>query len=188
LNDNSSGYNWVKGIPDAPGTCMFENPGYHVTVSSPNHSNDCIASSRSAGFSNFAFEVQMTFLKGSASSYGGMLFRLQDRSFYFFGIGRNGDFELIRFDDVISGNATQLLFTPSAAIHTDLNVPNTLAVVARGGMINLYVNLQLLTPTPVNDSSYSQGQIGFIAAEDRDAVQGEVTEVAFSDVKVWKLP
>jgi hypothetical protein len=50
----------------------------------------------------------------------------------------------------------------SSAIHTGLNQPNTIAVLANGITLNLYVHQQKIDS--VSDSTYSHGQVGVVAA------------------------
>jgi hypothetical protein len=66
----------------------------------------------------------------------------------------------------------------SAAINTALNAPNRLAVVAKGNIFDLYINLQHVARA--SDNTLSNGQIG-VAADD----QGDVTETVFRLAKVW---
>jgi len=184
LKDNSRGYNWINGRPADPGTgCVFEGGSYHVIESINQQNFYCIAGAKNATFSNFAFQVQMAFIKGDLSSFGGIIFRHANHSHYFFQIGRNGSYTLLLISDA---KFSTLQTGSSSAIHTDLNVPNTLAVVARGGIFDLYVNQQHVIH--VSDSSYSQGQIGLFAEDLADSTAApNVTEVAFSDAKVWAL-
>ena len=65
------------------------------------------------------------------------------------------------------------------AIHTGLNQANTLAVVAQGNTFDLYVNDEKVDS--VSDSTYSQGEIGVLAANQA----GNGTEVVFSNAMVW---
>ena len=57
----------------------------------------------------------------------------------------------------------------------------TIAVVAKGNKIDLFVNGQHIDV--VNDGSYSKGKIGVLAK----TFGPYLTEVAFSDATVWKL-
>ena len=66
------------------------------------------------------------------------------------------------------------------AFNTGLGQQNLIAVVANGSTITLYVNNQQVTS--VDDSTYSQGQIGVVADD-----EGNPTEVEFRDAKVWTL-
>ena len=122
----------------------------------------------------------MTFIRGSGQDYGGILFRSYGPRQYFFRLGRNGSYLLKLYIDDSTGAGYLLKQGVSPAIHTGLNVPNILAVVAQGGNFQLYVNQQLITSA--SDTSYSQGQIALVAEDEKDAA-----DVAFNDAKVWAL-
>jgi hypothetical protein len=69
----------------------------------------------------------------------------------------------------------------SAAIHTGLNQWNLLAVAAQGNTIDFYANQEEIDS--VTDSTYSKGQIALAA----EVETSNVTEVIYSNAKVWKL-
>ena len=99
----------------------------------------------------------------------------------FFGINQNGAYALWTINNCPSPNCTlsELRGGSSTDINTGLNQSNLLAVVAKGSIIDLYVNQKKITS--VSESTYSQGQIG-VAAKDEN---GSTTQVVFSDAKVW---
>jgi serine/threonine protein kinase len=70
--------------------------------------------------------------------------------------------------------------TFSAAIQAGVKQTNTLAVLARGTELMLYVNYQQLAT--VTDATYSQGQVGVGAFPVQSA-----TEVAYGHARVWTL-
>ncbi len=131
----------------------------------------CIAS---PNFSDSAFQVQMTIVQGDA---GGIGFRSDSTKGkgYLFVISQDGKYGLYVFT-----NASPFLIRSGSntAINTGLNQSNIVAVVANGSTIDLYVNNQKIES--VNDSTYSQGQIGVSAVE-----LNNPTEVVFSNAKVW---
>jgi len=55
-----------------------------------------------------------------------------------------------------------------------------IAVVANGSHLDMYVNQQNIAS--VNDSTYSQGLVGFVAENDSGP-----SEAVFSNAKVWKF-
>lgn len=176
LEDNSKGYDWLAssftGFP-----CEFTAGAYHVK--SPTKSSGTLCLAQSTDYSNFAFQVQMTIIAGDT---GGIVFRANSasNSFYLFDIESNGYYGLYLYP----GNNTQgrvLAFGSPSAINSGLNRPNLITVVARGSSIDLYVNRQYVTGG--SDSTYSHGQIGVVAY----ANNGNPTEVAFSNAKVWTL-
>ncbi len=173
LSDNSQGYGWdVYPTNSIGGACQFTGGAYYVSASQAGYSNFCLASK--SAFSNFAFEVQMRIIQGDC---GGIIFRFQHINngiFYYFEVCQIGTYTLWKsYSDKLIDTAS------SAAIHTGLNQSNSIAVVANGGTLDLYVNNQKIDI--ISDSTYSQGEIGV-----ETSYQTGPTEVAFSDAKVWK--
>ncbi len=181
LKTNSIG--WFTGS-NTTGDCEFTNGAYQVTTPQrrTNWSHRCTASATEVAnnFTNFAFEVQMTIVKGDE---GGMIFRCNVRgvpvNFYYFHISQTGSYTL----DIYENNMLYKMLDQgrNAAIHTGLNQPNIIAVVAQGSTFHLYVNKQLINTVTDPESSYGHGQIGLVA----DAKDHPPTEVLFSNVKVW---
>jgi eukaryotic-like serine/threonine-protein kinase len=173
LSDNSHGYNWHDS-GDSSGTCAFTGGAYHVNALQQGSNHFCIAS---RNFSDFAYQVQMTIVKGFA---GGIIFRDDDTrgNFYLFGIGQDGGYQL---DSVNAGNF-QILRTRGSGTATNagLNQSILLAIVAHGSTIEVYVNNKKIES--VNDSSYTQGQIGVFESDQNG---NGTTEVVFSNAKVW---
>src|SRR6266702_2040372 len=178
LSDNSHGHSWDEG-ESSLGTCTFTGGTYHVNAILLDSTNDCLAS---PNFSDFAYQVQMTIVKGDG---GGIIFREDNArgNAYYFAIGQQSGvwgYKLWKFSNCNSNNCnvSELRSGSSAAIKTALNQSNLVTVVASGSTIDLYVNNQKIDS--YSDSSYSQGQIG-VAATDMKSP----TEVVFSDAKVW---
>lgn len=181
LKDNSKGYHWTAGYTDSKGAaCFFNNGAYHVIEPTSNRLYYCTAGT--ASLSNFTFEVQMAFITGTAKDYGGIFFRSSGKRQYFFRIGRDGSYFMKAYLDNTTGEGTVLTRGKSSAIRTEANQLNTLAVVARGGSFDLYVNQQLVAN--VNDSTYSQGQVGVVVENES---KGTTADVAFTNAKVWEL-
>jgi len=173
LSDNSQGHFWSVG-GDPSGTCDFTGGAYHVKAIQPNNGKGCVANT---SFSDFAYQIQMTIIKGDA---GDIIFRddTKGNGYYFF-INQDGQYEFGIYNcsgDNCKSNA--LRNGSSAAINTGLNQSNLVAVVASGTTIELYVNHQKIDS--VSDSSYSQGEIGVVAYD-----VNSPTEVVFSNAKVW---
>jgi eukaryotic-like serine/threonine-protein kinase len=178
LSDNSQGHNWQE-IDPALGTCTFTGGAYHVTAIANDSTNGCLAS---PNFSDFAYQVQVTILKGDG---GGIIFREDNArgNGYYFAIGKqNGvwGYVLWKFNNCTSNNCNvpELRSGSSAAINTGLNQSNLVAVVASGSTIDLYVNHQKIDS--VSDNSYGSGQIGVAATYLKSP-----TEVVFSNAKMW---
>src|SRR6266567_3335466 len=178
LSDNSQGHNWQESDPSL-GTCTFTGGAYHVNAILNDSTNGCLAS---PNFSDFAYQVQMTIVKGDG---GGIIFRDDNArgNTYYFAIGQQSGvwgYKLWGFNNCNSNNCkvSELRSGSSAAIKTGLNQSNLVAVVASGSIIDLYVNNHKIDS--VSDNSYGSGQIGVAATYLKSP-----TEVVFSNAKVW---
>lgn len=164
---------WVN-YTGTPNTCTFTGGAYHAVVTQRGAYNLCLA--EATQFRNFAFQVQMTLLKGDG---GGLIFRVDDKhyTFYRFVIDPNGFYSLF----VLNKNSTESQLTNafSSAINGGLNIPNTLTVITRDNDIFLYANGQFISH--VVDHTISAGKIGV------SAFGLHPTEVIFSHVQVWNL-
>ena len=173
LSDNSHGNNWtVESV--SLGICAFTGGAYHVNaLQQPG--KGCLAS---PDFRDFAYQVQMTIVKGDA---GGIIFRddTKGNGYYFF-IGQDGKYGFGTHNNCNSSNCKlrALHNGSSTTINTGLNQSNLLAVVANGSTIDLYVNHHKIDSLSV--STYSQGLIGVSALD-----LNSPTEVVFSNAKVW---
>jgi Domain of Unknown Function (DUF1080) len=169
--------NWDTGVWDTYDSCSFTAGAYHIKLGQTNYYGWCIAEQPS--FSNFAFQVQMTILKGDG---GGILFRSAGKQgkYYAFSVGEDGSYELTLYYDESFTGQQKIQDGTSAAIKTGPNATNIVTVVAKGGNIYLYVNKQSIVS--IYDTTYSTGQIGLVAEE-----ESEPTDVAFQNVEVWKL-
>jgi hypothetical protein len=153
-------------LDDSQIGCTFTSGAYHASINQKNTFLVCYAQPT---FSNFAFQAQMTILKGD---YGGIVFRTnKENSFgyrFAFGLGicnvHYGDKELFS----------------STTLRASLNQAYLLTAIVRGSNISLYIDKQWLTT--VEDNSASSGGIGFMAGDfDNEA------DVAFRHVQVWNL-
>jgi len=163
---------WQEGS-----TCTFKNDGYHVNQRPVGWFTFC--ATRSSDFSNFVFEIQMKIITGDG---GGITFRTDTThsrySGYTLFILQNKHYQLILYKN--GGYAKTLTSGTSKAIKQGLNQTNVIAVVAQGGTIELYANHQFIAH--LNDDTYSQGQIGFIA----NAVSSPADAV-YANAKIWAL-
>jgi len=173
LSDNSKGYQWSED----PINCGFTNGSYHVKAPNPNYSDYCLANA--SYFSDFTFEVQMQIIKGDG---GGITFRhsgtATGNNQYNFTVYQDGTYNLWMQKE---SNIPTLESGSSAAIKQGLNQSNLLAVIAKGSIIRVYVNHQQIAV--VTDSTFSNGQLGFLA----DPNNSHPTELVFSNAKVWNL-
>jgi hypothetical protein len=181
LRDNSLGH-WYQGS-DSVSSGKFTGGAYHASFSPGPRTgaSTAISCTASVDFRNFAFEVQMTIIKGD---FGVILFRATHNTTggYQFVVGQNGMYILRYWQNLTA----KILVGPtlSSVIHPGLGQTNLIAVVAEGSTIRLYVNhLQIAS---VTDSTYSHGSIGLFA--DTYISREHPTEVVYSNAKVWVLP
>ncbi len=169
LSDNSKGYGWEGGERDG-GFCTFTGGTYHSNIPLSGTFHSCLA--LATNFTDFAFEVQAKVISGTTS---GIVFRANRATthLYYFIIDENGNFYLkVYFDK--NGTSSVIASGSDPAIKSDGN--NLIAVVARGGQIELYINRHLIKT--LNDTTFSSGQIGVVVLSG---------EAAFSNARVWKL-
>src|SRR6266446_1072792 len=184
LRDDSKGYDWHP--PDYSG-CDFLGGVLHVSVigdgANPVFFHACIG--KTPTFSDFTYEIKMTFIKGDC---GGVIFRSHDPMLYYFYICQDGEYGIVRYTrDPDNGMPDPNLNPPlrtsatrSSSIIAGSSQANIIAVQARGSIIDLYVNQHLIDS--VEDNSYRDGTIG-VLAKALDLYRP--TEVAFSDARVW---
>jgi len=192
LNDPLNQQNPQRNWDASSGACSFSTDGYHV-VANAQSQGFTLCSTATSDYTNFAYQVQMTFTKvtGTAAS-GGLVFRgnKASKQFYFFEIFTNGAFDLYRCPGP-NGAACPLLSVttggPIPSFHANLNQPNTIAVLANGNEFSLYVNNQLAVGPIVDttaDSTYTHGTIGMMA---RESGANAETDVVFNNIKIWKM-
>src|SRR6266566_2819956 len=155
-------------------SCGFTGGTYHASAS-PHFTIYCFAP---IGVSNFAFQAQMTIIKGDA---GGLVFRLNSDTSslnsYLFLIDRLGGYSLVALQN--TNNARQLVNGVNPAIKVGLNQSNLLTVLALGSNLFVYVNKQYITR--VGDNTFSSGIVGVFATG------ANATDVAFSNAQIWRL-
>jgi len=134
---------------------------------------------KATNFSNFAYQVKMTFVKGDL---GGILFRADTNNskFYLFRLDRSGRYDLYFYPDKDVNHVKKLAGDVTSLLNTNLNDSNLIAVIARGGTIDLYINAKYVTT--VMDTSFSSGQIGVFA----DNYQSP-SEISFEQAQVWNV-
>lgn len=160
---------------DEDPNCAFTGGTYHATAMQADTFFACNAVA--THFDNFAYQVQMTLIKGD---YGGIIFRSDSAAAntYIFTIDQSGSYSFTVYQN---DNELQVLSNGvSTAFRSGLNQPNVITVVAQGSTFYLYANG--LFVTSASDSTYRAGEIGVLAGENAHS-----TEVAFQDVKVWRL-
>lgn len=173
--NGSSTANWGP-FSDAKngGACQYTNGAYHVSENQTNRFEYCY---KGVSFGNFAFEAQMRIIQGDC---GGFTFRININAnqLYRLEICQNGNYDLYAFNN----GTNNALISPqsSALIHQGLNATNTVAIVANGNSISIFVNHNQISN--INDSRFSTGFIGMMASEYTNA-----TDVAYTNARLWML-
>ena len=168
-NANWSNYDAVGG-----GGCAFGNNALHASAFQNRTYVPCFA--QGSNFSNFAFQVQMTILKGDG---GGLIFRANEANnqLYLLRISHTGLFGISVSHD--RKTITPILDDTSNVIKTGSQT-NLVTVIARNSALSLYVNKQFVDT--IADTSYSAGEIGVFAYDNSNG-----TDVAFTNATVWTL-
>lgn len=179
MKDDREGYAWN---PPNYRYCNFQGNALHVSVigdtSDTGHFHPCIG--KTPKFSDFAYEIKMTIIKGDC---GGVVFRSHDPLIYYYYICQNGQYGLVRYQDNNDSSKNLMLREgTSSQINVGLGHTNTIAVLARGHYLYLYVNQVQIDSA--YDTSYNDGTIG-VLAKAFDLFRP--TEVVFSDATVWTL-
>ena len=158
-------------------SCAFVAGAYHASELQQSNAIPCIA--QMTHFSNFAYQVRMTMIRGDT---GGMIFRAtsSNSKYYYLSVSQDGSYEIVKSVDATGNNDQVLLSGATQAFKTGLNQANLIAVVAQSSLLSLYVNKQYVAS--VSDSSYPSGEIGVLAQDGTHP-----TEVAYSDAHVWQL-
>lgn len=178
LSDNSKGYGWNDLRASTYG-CSFINGAYHVLQTASNWYTTCFAEHENLIFSNFTFQVQMSIFSGDC---GGLAFRADpsENKFYFFRVCQDGTYDLRLIIDNTNRNAQTLIGQNfNGAIYPGLNVTNTLAVVAQGPQLTLYVNQHNVGS--FFNTAFASGKIAVAASS-----LGNSTEAVFTNAILWQ--
>ncbi len=171
LIDNSKGNNWPEWNNDN-GACIFTGGAYHAIIR-PAFSGGMGCFKGSANFSNLAYQVEMTIIKGDGG--GGLLFRNGG------GPDPNGwGYQFGLFRDHVGLWYGGTTFSSATAIKAQLNQTYLLTAIARGNTIDVYIDKQWVGST--KDNTSSSGSIALSVYG-----QANFTEVVFRNVKVWIL-
>lgn len=166
---------WNEYDTSSNGGCVFTAGTYHVKVYATGYFQACFA--QAGNFSNFTLQVQMTILSGE---YGGIIFRANDQNkFYLLQIGTDNLFQLFKYVSN-NGDTASTLFSSYSSIIQGQNQPYLLTLIARGNQLTLFVNKQYIDT--VRDNTYKAGLFGLVAFD-----KYTLSEVAFSNLRIWKL-
>jgi hypothetical protein len=154
--------------------CIFTDGAYHVTSSQAHFIEYCMENAST--FTNMAYQVQMTILKGD---YGGLIFRVASlNQMYWIEISQHGSYTVT----VSQGNmqCTNIAASSSKVIKKGLGQTNVVTVVARGSLILLYINGQYIMY--IRTKATGTGEFGFLALDTAHS-----TDVVYRNVRVWRL-
>lgn len=167
----------TNGWSDDGTKCAFTGGTYHVVVQQSNFLQLCESSAFT--MDNDAISVDISLLSGDNA---GMIFRVNGTQFYDFEITGTGQFFFRRHDSGTGANYQYLISnTKSSAIALG-NAKNTLLVIANGSDFKLYINGTFVGEQ--HDSTYSSGQIGFVAGT---LPSSSSAEGSFANLKVYKV-
>ncbi len=159
--------------------CTFSGNTYHVIVKQNKAFQTCKSSVLS--YDNAALQVDVSLLSGSDA---GLILRATDQQFYEFGIDNQGNFFFRRHDPDGAGGGSFTDLIPATRSNAILpgKRKNTLLVIANGSNFDLFINGVFVGEH--QDSSYSNGQVGF-SVETYSTVKAG--ESSFSNFKVFSV-
>ncbi len=168
---------WHSSSPNSNGgACQFTDGAYHVSQQDKGYFMDC---DTEGVFSNFAFEVQLTIVKGDC---GGMVFRDDyNGHFYNFLVCQDGTYKVSKYVSNKGSETETLRSGNGPAINAGLGRQNKIAVVASGSTMTFYVNGQ--KTDQAQDYSYTSGHLELVA----DPRFDNPTDVAYANARVWTL-
>lgn len=163
---------------DANAHCIYANRVYRIVEPDSGIFFPCDAN---ANFSDFTFEVKMTFVSGSTSRGGMMLRDGHNGHFYTYDFGPDGSYVLWWYPTGSGATARQLATGSAASFHTGLGQTNTIAVVASGSTLQLYVNFDTVQTVTIPSSMLNtSGDVGLYTYSG-----GSASQVQYADARVW---
>jgi serine/threonine protein kinase len=172
----SDNYGW-SDFTTASGGCQFTGGSYRSSAAKTFYT-PCYATA--TNFANLALQVDITILNGHS---GGLLFRTNGNgSGYMFRISTDGTYILNKFTSNGDGTSSFKTLTSgqSNALTQGNNQKNTIAIIAQGSTIYMYINQQYTDM--VNDTTYTSGEVGVYTDSDTSGV-----EASFQNLEVWKI-
>ena len=167
-----------NALNGAKSACAFQNGNYHSYSFDPEGHLYTYCLAQQINAIDFTYEVQMSIVNGTA---GGVFFRSQNSqnspfSSYLFLIKPNGFYVLCAAMNTDLGTVGKGLINGTITqFNQGYGNTNTIAIVARGNQIDIYVNhIGIAT---VNDNTYVQGGLGVASWIKSDVV--------FSNAKFW---
>jgi serine/threonine protein kinase len=171
LSDNTRGYGWSEGEG-----CMFAGGAYHVS----NPTIDYSCSSRSFGFDNLLYQVEVKIIKGDCAGIEANLTMPPSPGEPYGNVPPWLNFCQDGYFQPGTGS-----YAFSSFIRQGLNQTNLIAILVDGNDIFLYINRQYLGSSQlVLDKKGSTVFEVLVKGEANDLVP---TEGVFSNLQVWKL-
>ena len=125
----------------------------------------------------------MTFIKaGQSFDGGGIALRRSGNNYYYFEVFESGRYMFVSCSGNDCGHAiAESLSKAIPSFHTGLNQLNTLAIVVKGNIFDLFVNgTHVAGPVSDPNTTSNHGMIGVFGAAN-DAT----TEIVYQNAKVW---
>ena len=145
--------------------CSYGSGGYHIK-------DGYICYAPAGSFADATISATSKQISGSQLNPYGIAFRISGQLDYEFDIDSGGQWAVAKCG---SSNCTTLVdFTPNSAIHTGLNVTNTLTVAMKGSHFVFSVNGTQVGET--TDATYASGKVGISASDS--------TEVVYSNFQI----
>lgn len=178
MDDFSTNQNGWGTIDRDGGEIAYEFEGMTITVNTPNFSFLTVNGKK---FTNSRIEIDAVLLEGPSNDNFGVICRFQDyKNYYAFVISHDGYFGIYKVLDgvMILGNETSNL-DYSDAIRKG-GVVNHISATCDGDILSLTVNDTLLSK--IQDSSFSEGQIGLITS----AYSDPGVKVLFDNLEIYQ--
>lgn len=156
--------------------CTFRQGMYHVIVTSADFLQPCEMNTQT--FDNAALQVDVSLLSGSDA---GLIFRANADQFYDFEINNKGEFFFRRHDADAGSRYNYLIKNTQSATIAPAGQKNTLLVIANGSDFKLFVNGTFVGEA--QDSTYTSGQMGFVAGTLTPDKSGEAS---FANLSIFK--
>jgi hypothetical protein len=122
-------------------------------------------------------------MKILAGNSGGIIFRDNGGGFfYYLKITTEGNYDLSFYLDKQGDSTYDVMNGSSQSLHTDLGQVNTIAIVARGSKLDLFINGQYIDSH--SDSGSEKGSFALVA---QNLTSSDSAVVVFNDVKIWIL-
>ena len=181
LVDNNQEHNWqVFNDTTTGNSCKFVDGSYHM-VDAPKNQGACFATA--TNFSNFTYQVDMTFIRaGQSFDAGGIVIRGSGNSYYYFEVFESGRYTFVSCTNTdCSHTLLDGLSQAFPSFHAGLNQSNTIAIAVSGFSFELFIN-GVKVGGLVSDANQvsDHGMIGVFGAANDAA-----TEIAYKNAKVW---